>query len=85
MALSKPVTQQQSSTWRVFVQNYKLIFPIFLLTLSQIVSGETLLKKIKNQQDLTAVELTAIFLAEVKACEDNVPGFKSSQIQTLLS
>jgi len=58
------------------VRIFKSVYFILLLTLSQIVSAETLLEKIKNGRDLTAIDLTSIFLAQVKACEDNVPEFK---------
>jgi hypothetical protein len=58
------------------VQTIKSKCLILFLTLSQIASAETLLEKTRNGRDLTAVDLTSIFLAEVKACEDNVPEFK---------
>jgi hypothetical protein len=38
---------------------------------------ETLIEKDKFGRDLTAVEITAITMAEIKDCEDRVPGFKS--------
>ena len=50
---------------------------LFLLILGNSAWGETLIEKGKNHRDLTAEELTAIFMAEVRECEDKVPEFKS--------
>ena len=54
----------------------RLAHLVLFLTLSQIACAETLLEKTQNGSELTAVDLTSIFLAEVKSCEDNVPGFR---------
>ena len=55
----------------------KIKFPLlFLLILGNSAWGETLIEKGKNHRDLTAEELTAIFMAEVRECEDKVPEFK---------
>lgn len=49
----------------------------FLLILGNSAWAETLIEKGKNGRDLTSEELTAIFMAEVKDCEDKVPEFKT--------
>lgn len=49
---------------------------LFLLMLGNTSSAETLIEKEKSNKDLTAVELTAIFRAEVRWCENKSPEFK---------
>jgi hypothetical protein len=55
----------------------KIKYAVLLLLLGNTVWAETLIEKEKNGRDLTAIELTAIFMAEIKDCENKVPEFKS--------
>ncbi len=62
----------------------KHVIGVILIALSGTTLAGTLLEKEKQGADLTAAELTAIFLAEIKDCEAKVPGF-STQAEPLLS
>lgn len=62
----------------------KHIIGAILITLSGTALAATLLEKENQGANLTAAELTAIFLAEIKDCEAKVPGF-SAQAEPLLS
>lgn len=55
----------------------KLTLPLIFITLAiNPAWAETLIEKEKNGKDLTSIELTAIFRAEIRWCENKSPEFK---------
>jgi len=62
----------------------KNLIGVMLIAFSGNTFAATLLEKQKQGDDLTATELVAIFLAEIKDCESKVPAF-SAQATPLLT